>query len=165
MKQPSFVFLCVLVALQLAGCVSYAPSGDLIGQSRDALIAKMGKPEREYAADGLQKLHYPRGPRGSHTYFVYLDDFDRVVKWEQVLSESRFTLITPGLSKDQVIDAIGVTSIIHGLARDRGYVWHYRYHNEQCKSFVIEFTAEDVVRTAGYRIRSGRRCKFVGQGA
>ncbi len=157
--------LCLSIVLQLTGCVSYAPSGDLTGQSRDSLIAKMGKPEREYAAEGLQKLHYPRGPKGSHTYFVYLDNLDRVIKWEQVLTESHFTALQPGMTNEQVIDAIGVTKITHGLARGRGYVWHYRYHNEQCKSFVIEFTAEDIVRSAGYRIRSGRRCKFVGQGA
>jgi hypothetical protein len=125
----------------------------------------MGKPEREYAAEGLQKLHYPRGPKGSHTYFVYLDNLDKVIKWEQMLTESHFTAVQPGMTSEQVIDAIGVTKITHGLARGRGYVWHYRYHNEQCKSFVIEFTSEDIVRSAGYRIRSGRRCKFVGQGA
>lgn len=156
--------LGIVLAASLAGCASYAPRADLPGQNRASLIAQMGPPERESAADGLKKLHYPRGPAGSHTYFVYLDDNDQVVRWEQVLKEERFNLIRPGMTPDDVIELIGVTRITNGLARDRGYVWHYRYESPFCKSFVIEFTAEDVVRSAGYRIRSGRRCKYVGVG-
>jgi 3-phenylpropionate/cinnamic acid dioxygenase small subunit len=101
---------------------------------------------------------------GSLTYFIYLDRKDLVIKREQILTENRFETILPGMSSDQVISILGITKITHGLARNRGYVWHYRYENTQCKSFVIEFTPEDTVRSAGYRIRSGRSCKYVGMG-
>ena len=103
-------------------------------------------------------------PSGSDTYFIYVDNQDRVVRWEQVLTEERFDTIAQGMTKDQVIERIGITKITHGLARGRGYVWHYRYTTPHCKSFVIEFTPEDIVRSAGYRIRSGRFCKYVGMG-
>ena len=112
----------------------------------------------------MKVLHFPRGPAGSHTYFVYLDDNDRVLRWEQVLTEDRFNSIQPGMTKDQIIQILGVTKIIHGLARNRGSVWHYRYETPHCKSFVIEFTPEDIIRSTEYRIRSGRRCKYVGIG-
>lgn len=153
----------VFVALSLTACASYAPRSDLVGKNRDTLIAQMGAPEREYPSQGLQKLHYPRGP-GSHTYFVYLDGDQRVVRWEQVLKEERFDTVRPGMTKDEVLDLLGVPTTTNGLARDRGYVWHYRYETPFCKSFVIEFTNEDVVRSPGYRVRSGRRCKAVGVG-
>ncbi len=153
--------LCV--GATVSACAGYAPRTEMIGQRREALIQQLGQPERETTADGKKKLQFPRGPGGSHTYFVYLNDEDRVVDWEQVLTEARFNQIVPGMTKDQVIDLIGISRITHGLARERGYVWHYRYWNTGCSSFVIEFALDDVVRSASYRIRGGRQCKYVGQ--
>lgn len=171
MFSKSLYFSFMVVASILYGCAGYSPHQghfgnrqEIIGESRDAVIVKMGQPERVQSVDGVDVLHFPRGPAGSHTYFVYIDGSDRVAKWEQVLTEERFSTIQPGMSSDQVIGILGITKITHGLARNRGYVWHYRYENTQCKSFVIEFTPEDTVRSAGYRIRSGRSCKYVGMG-
>jgi len=162
MRAAAIVFFMLWVAITATGCAGYAPSAKLIGEPREALIQTLGQPERENVIEGKKTLHFPRSPAGSHTYFVYLDDEDRVTGWEQVLTEVRFNQVTPGMTKDQVIDLIGVSRITHGLARDRGYVWHYRYFNQQCKSFVIEFAKEDIVRNADYRIRGGRRCNYVG---
>ena len=153
--------LCVVATV--SACAGYAPSADMVGQRREALIQQLGQPERETIADGKKKLQFPRGPGGSHTYFVYLNNEDRVADWEQVLTEARFNQIVPGMTKDQVVDLIGISRITHGLARERGYVWHYRYWNTGCSSFVVEFALDDVVRSAGYRIRGGRFCKYVGQ--
>lgn len=164
MRIAATRFFMLALAITATGCAGYAPSGKLIGQDRVSVIHTLGQPEREYAVDGKKKLHFPRGPAGSHTYFVYLDDEDRVTGWEQVLTEQRFSQVAPDMTKEQVIDLIGVSKITHGLARQRGYVWHYRYFNQQCKSFVIEFTKEDIVRSAGYIIRGGRRCLYVGAG-
>ena len=154
----------LLASIAASGCAGYAPSRTSLGQDRATLIASMGLPERIQAVDGADVLHYPRGPSGSHTYFVYIDSNGRVAKWEQVLTEERFDTIKPGMTNEQVIGILGVTKITHGLARNRGYVWHYRYETPHCKSFVIEFAPDDVVRSAGYRIRSGRFCKYVGMG-
>ena len=158
---PTTFVLCVVATI--SACAGYAPSAEMIGQRRAALIQQLGQPERETTADGKKKLQFPRGPSGSHTYFVYLNDEDRVLAWEQVLTEERFNQIVTGMTKDQVIDLIGISRITHGLARERGYVWHYRYWNTGCASFVIEFAPDDIVRSAGYRIRGGRLCKHVGQ--
>lgn len=152
----------LLLISSLAGCAGYAPSRDTIGQSRAVLIANLGQPEREYRLEDVTVLHFPRGPAGSHTYFVYVDKDDRVLRWEQVLTEARFNTIQPGMTSEQVIKVLGVTRISHDLGRQRGYVWHYRYENSECKSFVIEFAADDAVRSTGYRVRAGRRCKYVG---
>jgi hypothetical protein len=161
----SFLKLTWLVVASLsAGCANYSPQKNIVGKSRVDLIGQMGEPEREYEWQEFQKLHYPRGPAGSHTYFIYLDRNNRVARWEQVLKEEHFNAVQPGMTKDQVIDLIGVTKITNGLARDRGYLWHYRYETPFCSSFVIEFTAEDTVRSTFYRMRSGRTCKYVGPG-
>ncbi len=155
--------LALCITAIVSACAGYAPSNNLVGQHRDSVTQTLGQPEREYVVDGKKKLHFPRGPAGSHTYFVFLNDEDKVVGWEQVLTEERFNQIVPGMSKEQVIDLIGISRITNVLARQRGYVWHYRYWNTQCASFVIEFTPEDTVRSADYRIRGGRQCLYVGQ--
>ena len=163
MKVCHSIITTLLIAL-LSGCAGYSPSRDIVGQDRAGLSASMGQPERQYEVDGFTVLHYPRGPAGSHTYFLYLGSDRRVVKWEQVLTEDRFNTIDSGMTKDQVIRVLGTTKITKDLARQRGYVWHYRYETPHCKSFVIEFAPDDTVRSAGYRIRSGRFCKYVGMG-
>lgn len=157
--------LALLFISLISGCAGYSPSKNVIGQDRASLVADMGQPEREYVLDGgVKELHFPRGPAGSHTYFIYLDEYNQVLRWDQVLVENRFDTIQPGMTKDQVIRILGITKISHGLGRNWGSVWHYRYENIQCKSFVIEFTPEDNVRSSGYRFRSGRTCKYVGMG-
>jgi hypothetical protein len=161
MKVCHSIISALLIAL-LSGCAGYSPSRDIVGQDRAVLSASMGQPEREYEVDGFTVLHYPRGPAGSHTYFVYLGSDSRVVKWEQVLTEDRFNTIDSGMTKDQVIRVLGITKITKDLARQRGYVWHYRYENASCKSFMIEFASDDTVRSANYRTRMGRSCKHVG---
>jgi hypothetical protein len=156
-----FLTAAILITL-LSGCAGYSPSRDLVGQDREVLVASMGQPERQYEVDGLTVLHYPRGPAGSHTYFVYVGKDGRVVKSEQVLTEERFNTIRSGMTKDQVIGVLGVTKITMGLARQRGYVWFYRYENASCKSFMIEFAPDDIVRSTYYRMSMGRRCRHVG---
>ena len=162
--MSSFKLTWLVIASLSAGCANYSPQKNIVGKSRVDLIAQMGEPEREYEWQGFQKLQYPRGPAGSHTYFVYLDHNNRVARWEQVLKEEYFNAVQPKMTKNQVIDLIGVTKITNGLARDRGYLWHYRYETPFCSSFVIEFTTEDTVRSTFYRMRSGRTCKYVGPG-
>lgn len=151
----------VCIVLLAAACAGY-PHPQLIGQTRTAVIAELGAPERETSSGEFRKLHYPKGSAGLHTYFVYLDKEDKVSHWEQVLTEDRFDRITPGMTLEQVIDRIGISRMRNQLAGDRGYIWYYRYHNTQCRSFVIEFTRDDVVRGTGYIHRSGRRCNYVG---
>lgn len=162
MKTCLALFLKVLSIFLLASCAGYAPHEQLAGQDRTALIAALGQPERETMTANGKKLHFVRGPGGWDTYFVYLDNADRVVRWEQVLTEERFDTIRAGMTQEQVIDEIGVSRITNGLGRNRGYVWHYRYKTTQCRSFVIEFTPEGVVRSAGYLFRA-RQCRYVGR--
>ena len=160
--RSAFTPLVVVLSFMLASCAGYAPHDQLIGQDRVALVTAMGQPERETTVGNYKKLHFVRGPSGWDTYFVYLDPSNQVVRWEQVLTEDRFDTIRAGMTREEVIETIGVSKITNGLARDRGYVWHYRYKTTQCRSFVIEFTPEDAVRSAGYLFRA-RQCKYVGR--
>lgn len=151
-----------LLVVTLSGCAGYAPTDTLIGKTRDEAISVLGKPTREMTVNGNTQLHYPRGPAGSHTYFVTIGPDNTVTRWEQVLTEENFARIKAGMNKQTVLALIGETAIQNGLARNRGYVWSYRYPTGECRSFMIEFTPEDIVRSTEFRLRSGRQCRKVG---
>lgn len=93
---------------------------------------------------------FPRGPWGKQTYFVYFDPAGTMTRWTQVLDEKNFDLIKPGMHRNEVIAIIGESKATYGLARNRGYVWNYRYVNTFCMWFNIEFAPENLVRSTGY---------------
>lgn len=147
-KLPMVVV--ILLALLLSACAGYAPNNRMLGSSREQVIQIMGPPSTELATPEGQVMQYPRGPAGKQTYFVYLDQNGTLARWTQVLDEKNFALIKPGMRRDEVVAIIGESRDSFGLARERGYVWNYRYVNPHCFWFQIEFTAENLVRSTGY---------------
>lgn len=137
-------------ALLISACAGYDPNDRLIGSSRDQVVEVLGAPSMERSSAEGYVMMYPRGPFGKHTYFVYLNEDGKVMRWAQVLNEKNFDRIKPGMHRDEVIMIIGEAKDTFGLARDRGYVWNYRYITPHCFWFQIEFTREDVVRSTGY---------------
>ncbi len=144
------ITVAVVSTALLSSCASYAPSSSIIGLSRDQVIARLGSPDPAPYGDNPTRLDFPRGPMGKHTYFVYFDDQGKAIRFEQALTEERFSKIVPELSTEQVIELIGISRSSFGLARDRGFVWSYRYENPFCQWFQVEFTKEGKVRSAGY---------------
>jgi hypothetical protein len=144
LRIPSLV-LAVLVA----GCSTYGPSQQLIGQDRNALIAQLGPPTAEIAQGQESRLEYARGPYGRHTYFITLDREGRIKQWEQVLHPNNFQKIAPGMTKADVLNVIGQSFEVSLLGRTRGEVWSYRYETPLCVWFQIEFSQDGVIRSAG----------------
>jgi hypothetical protein len=142
--------LVVIAALTLGGCAGYAPTDELIGKPRDEVLRIMGQPSTELDKPDGRVLIYSRGPYGKHTYFVHLNGQGKALQWSQVLNEKNFDRITPGMSRDAVVSIIGESKIVFLLARDRGYVWSYRFINPYCFWFQIEFAKDDTVRSSGY---------------
>jgi len=140
----------LLLVFMLCGCVGYSPNDRMLGNSREQVIQVMGQPSTELPSSEGHIMIYPRGPFGKHTFFVYLNRDGFMEHWAQVLNEKNFEQITPGLKRDDVVSTIGESKDIFGLARNRGYVWNYRYMNPHCFWFQIEFTSEDIVRSTGY---------------
>ena len=144
------ITVLVTVVAALSACVTYAPSQAFIGKSRPEVISLMGQPAREVPLEEGSRLVYPRGPHGRHTYFIELDAAGRVQRWEQVLTEKNFSLITSGMRTDEVLARIGESRAQFGLARERGFVWNYRYVTPFCQWFQIEFDKDGIVRSTGY---------------
>lgn len=142
--------LSLLGLSMLTACSSYAPPANLSGISRDDLVARMGQPDMVSQTATGSKLEFPRGPMGHHTWFVYLDPTGHANRAEQVLIESNFSLITPGMTSDEVRQRLGRPSETQGLGRSRGAVWSYRYENQFCQWFQVEIAQDQKVRSTGY---------------
>jgi hypothetical protein len=145
--------LAIVSALVIfAGCAtSYAPSNTMTGLTRDEVIARLGAPDPTPAdLSSAARLDFPRGPYGRHTYAVYFSPEGRVTEFQQLLNEENFSKIKPGMNVGEVVHLIGISRNTFGLARNRGYVWSYRYITPLCQWFQIEFTQENTVRSTGY---------------
>ncbi len=143
--------LCGLVFLfTLTSCATYSPSSELTGLSSDLVIQRMGTPSRKFTDDNGFRLVYVRGPFGKHTYFLYFSPDDKLLRSEQVLKESFFSLIKPGMSEEEVLNIIGPSKILMGGGKSSWTVWSYRYENSLCRWFQVEFRSDNRVKSAEY---------------
>lgn len=153
LRRLTTIMLLPLSVL-LCACVAPTPSSSIIGLDKTSLVKQLGKPQREASYPEGERWDYSRGQYGVYTYFVYFDPTGTVSRYELALSEERFSRIQPGMTKEDVIQLIGEAPRRHGIARHRGYVWGYRnFWSSACLWFLVEFDAEDVVRSAGYSRR------------
>ena len=150
-RRISHVVLGLVAISALGGCSTYGPSNRFLGMSRDQVIAELGQPRPlPENLENAKRLDFPRGPFGKHTYAIYFDESGRVTNFQQLLNEQNFRSITAGMTRNEVIERIGISTDTFLIGRNRGYVWNYRYETARCQWVQIEFTAEDMVRSAGY---------------
>ena len=142
--------IALALCLFLTACVGYSPNNRLIGSTRDQIVDFLGPPASERTALEEVIMIYSRGPMGKHTYFVYLNKEGTMTRWDQVLLEKNFEKIVPGMHREEVVSTIGESKINVVLARERGYVWHYRYVTPHCRWFQVEFDLENKVRSTFY---------------
>lgn len=79
--------------------------------------------------DGSQRLAYPRGPFGYHTWMVDLDPKGKLRRVENVLDEAHFAAVRPGMKHEQVLKALGPSDpsgTAYYAARDE-LAWEWRY--------------------------------------
>ena len=150
LRRHASVARLIATTLLVSACAGYAPDNRILGNSRDQVVQTLGQPSTEVVTPEGKVMMYPRGPFGKHTYFVYFNADGLVARWAQVLDEKNFARIKPGMRQDEVVAMIGESKDRFGLARDRGYVWNYRYVTPHCVWFQIEFANDDTVRSKGY---------------
>jgi len=132
----------------ITGSRRYAPGKDMLGQSPQEVIFSLGKPAAQLTIPRGARLVFVRGPFGRHSYFVDFDEANRMVAYEQVLTPERFARINPGMTRQEVIEIIGPSTEIRGLAFKRE-VWSWRYENFHCWWFQVEFEPTGLARSAG----------------
>lgn len=152
MSRAAFLPTLLLAAL-LAGCAGYSPQGLPEGSSQAQAIEQLGPPTGRYGLEGGgTRLEFARGPYGKHTFMLDFDGQDRLLGWEQVLTEENFYKLRIGMSKDEVLRSIGHPSDVSFLPRQQHQLWSYRYETPFCIWFQVSLTTSDKVAELGHNV-------------
>jgi hypothetical protein len=118
--------------LLLSGCAGNPFAGYEIpaGATRDAVVARMGQPDRVVRTPSGERLQYSLQPLGHYAWMVDLDAAGRVVRARQVLNENDFHRIEPGKwTRDDVEREFGRPAWVDGVASWRGPILTYRWRD------------------------------------
>jgi hypothetical protein len=80
-------------------------------------------------ADGSEQLAFPRGPMGLNTYMVNIGTDGKLQQIENVLTDTYFERIKPGMNKEEVLRILGPSYpawTVYFERRDE-LVWEWRY--------------------------------------
>lgn len=152
MTSRSCAWGCLLAAAAaLGGCATrYGPGSLASGASAADITRALGAPTGRHARPGGERLEYARGPYGRHTYMLDVDAQGRLTGWEQVLTEPRFHDIRVGMTREEVLAAIGRPSDVRTLGFQQRQLWSYRYEGPFCTWFQVGLDRGDTVVDTGY---------------
>ena len=119
------------------------------GATAEEVVGAMGKPAVELRdPDGTRHLVYPTGPYGMQTFMAHVGGDGRVRSVEQVLDDSRFNTITPGMTTDQLLRLIGPPAQRVYFGNLRQTAWDYRYRDTWGYVAVLSVMVDDGGRVA-----------------
>jgi hypothetical protein len=143
--------LVMLVGSVAAGCALFDPAALPPGASIGEATRTLGEPTGEYTLpSGGKRLEFARGPFGKHTWMLDFDASGALKTTTQVLTEANFNAVRAGMSRDEVLLAIGRPSQAWPLAFQRQTVWSYRYESPFCQWFQIGIDERGKVADSGY---------------
>jgi len=151
LRQFRAAFAAAGVVALLGACAGYSPDGFGTGAALADVKQVMGPPTGEYALpSGNKRIEYARGPYGKHTYMLDFDAGDRLLSWEQVLTEARFGAVAPGMRSQDVLMALGRPSALRPLAMRQLTLWSYRFDGPFCQLFHVDVNRAGQVAGTGY---------------
>lgn len=143
--------LAVACALLLSACAAYGPGPLKPGDDIAAARERMGAPTGEYARpEGGSRLEFARGPYGKDTFMLDFDAAGKLLQSDQVLDDAHFDAVRAGMTKQQVLYAIGRPAEIWGVRYHDQTVWSYRYFTPSCRLFHVGITPAGVVEDTSY---------------
>jgi hypothetical protein len=139
-------------SLLLAACAVVVPT---TGTTQAALLRQWGEPTSRYAlSGGGARLEYATGPFGRTTWMVDLDAQGHVTQARQVLNEAEFlavqTQAAHGLSREELLRALGRPGERRHGGWPGGEVWSWRYPTNDCLWFQASITEGGRVRDAAF---------------
>lgn len=141
----------LLTAAALSACSSYGPGSLNKDATVESTLQAMGKPTADVVLpNGERRLEYARGPYGKHTYMLDFDPQGRLLRWDQVLTESRFNAIRAGMTADDVLSQIGHASETYYIGWQKQNVWAYRYETPFCQWFQVGLDPQGRVVDTAY---------------
>lgn len=136
----------------LHGCSSFTSPASLpAGLPVDQVQQRLGPPREVYPrADGSQRLAYPTGPFGRQAWMVDIDPQGRLVRAENVLTEASFARVQPGMTTQQVREALGPPGRVWAVRYHDQTVWSYRYETPFCQVFHVGLTPQGLVEDTSF---------------
>jgi hypothetical protein len=125
------LLLAFLIAL-LAGCVGgpFASYEVPAGTPREAVVARMGQPQRVFRLPTGERLEYSMQPFGHQAWMVDVDAAGKVIQARQVLTEQNFHRIVPGAwTLADVEREFGRPAKVDGVQSWNGPVLTYRWRD------------------------------------
>jgi hypothetical protein len=139
------------LSLLFAACATYSPRAFSPGTPIDAVTKAMGSPVAEHPLpEGGRRLEYSHAPYGRDTFMIDFDAQGRLVRWEQVASQSHFDAIRAGMTADEVRSRIGTPSEVWSIPRQHQVVWSYRFETPFCQWFMVGIGTENRVKDTSY---------------
>ena len=134
------------LAAQLAGCAS--PAQEKPGTLRADVIARLGPPSASFALAGGERLLYSELPAGFAAYVLDFDAQGRLMRNEQVLTQTRFEQIPVGeWTAADVQRTFGAPLRVEQVARFDGDIWTYRFRqNSDPRLAHVHLDRQGVVR-------------------
>jgi hypothetical protein len=126
MRIPALALLLFAACLMPAGCANY--SGIAPGAAAASVESNSGKPYRVWPeADGGATWEYPMGPEGRYTYMVRFGPDHRVSRVDQVLAQTTFSRIVPGMPMTEVEHLLGrpYSKVAYPNTGQRAWSWRY----------------------------------------
>jgi len=156
----------LLLCLAVAGCAAAWRQPPQAGEDEAAVRQRLGTPTSRYTlGDGGSRLEYATGPFGRQTWMVDVDAGGHVRGARQVLGEASFADVqarSPGLSRDELLLALGRPGERRAGGRAGGEVWSWRYPTNDCLWFQVSVGDDGIVRSGTYGIDPG--CDTRGDG-
>ena len=131
---------------QLAGCALVA--SEKPGTLRAEVIARQGPPTAVVALPSGERLLYSELPAGFAAYNLDFDASGRLVRNEQVLTQTRFETIPVGTwTAADVQGTFGPPLRVERVARFDGDIWTYRFRqNSDPRLAHVHLDRQGVVR-------------------
>lgn len=146
MRKP---LLCAVLALSLAGCAQFGRPPPQPGDSREAVLTRLGQPTNVYADGTDTLLEYAYGPMGQYTWMARLGPDGRLRSYEQVLTSAKFATVKLGKdNKETILRTFGRPTQVTHYASVDGDVWLYRYKEQDVWNSMmsVEFNRQGVVQ-------------------
>ena len=139
--------------LTLVGCDRVATGELQAGQSTVAdLKAKMGEPASVNREGDKEIWEYPLGPEGVRTYMMTINAQGTVEKIDQVLVDTNFKRIVPGMTITEVRRILGRNSKEQRFGMTPNELTHkYKFNTgTEDQYFDVTYNAEGRVKEVGY---------------
>jgi len=149
--QSGTLGIAFALAVTLSACSAYSPSGLASGATLTDATTSMGRPTGEYSLpEGGKRLEFARGPFGKHTYMLDFDGSGHLFATKQVLTEPQFNGVGVGMTRDDVLMALGHPSDVQSIPRQARTMWSYRYEVPVCQWFQVGLDTAGRVVDTGY---------------